>query len=398
MATIYDVSGFDILPRSSSSVAIRTTLEECVTGRDLVFVAVPTPHHPDYDGSRPSSHLPGKDFDYEQVSAVLEELNGLLREPQLVVLVSTVLPGTIRRLLQPHVRSYRFVYNPYFIAMGSVEWDMVHPEMVLIGTEDGATSLDAAMLISFYRPLMKNDPRYVVCTWDEAEAIKVFYNTFISAKISLVNMIQDVAEKNGNINTDVVTDALAKSTLRITGPKYLHAGMGDAGPCHPRDNIALSFLSERLDLGYDLFRAIMRSREIQARNLARLLVQHAIRTGLPIFIHGKSYKPDLPLVEGSYSVLVGHYCAELGSPPTYVDPLAADCIGDRPRQVLKGVFLLAHNPRVTFDYLGETRERPLYCEIEPGSVVIDPWREFSPSPGIEIFHFGDSRKRAPSPR
>ena len=86
---------------------------------------------------------------------------------------------------------------------------------------------------------MKNNPRYEVGTWDEAECIKVFYNTFISAKIGLVNMIQDVAVKQGNINVDVVTNALAKSSMRIMGPKYMTAGLGDAGPCHPRDNIAL---------------------------------------------------------------------------------------------------------------------------------------------------------------
>ena len=74
-----------------------------------------------------------------------------------------------------------------------------------------------------------DDPRYIIGTWDECECIKVFYNTFISTKLSLVNMIQDVAEKQGNINVDVVTEALAKSDQRIMGPKYMTAGMGDGG-------------------------------------------------------------------------------------------------------------------------------------------------------------------------
>ena len=82
--------------------------------------------------------------------------------------------------------------------MGTVKWDMVNPEMIMIGTEDGSESGDAKELISFYKTIMQNEPRYVVGTWDECECIKVFYNTFISAKVSLVNMIQDVAEKLGN--------------------------------------------------------------------------------------------------------------------------------------------------------------------------------------------------------
>ena len=81
--------------------------------------------------------------------------------------------------------------------------------------------------------------------------------TNLSAKLSLVNMIQDVAEKQGNINVDVVTDALKDSDQRIMGPRYMTAGMGDGGACHPRDNIALRLMSENLGLGYDLFDAIM---------------------------------------------------------------------------------------------------------------------------------------------
>ena len=53
------------------------------------------------------------------------------------------------------------------------------------------------LLTDFYKPLMENKPRFEIGTWDEAESIKIFYNTFISTKIGLVNMIQDVAIKNG---------------------------------------------------------------------------------------------------------------------------------------------------------------------------------------------------------
>ena len=88
---------------------------------------------------------------------------------------------------------------------------------------------------------MENEPRYEVGTWDECECIKVFYNTFISAKIGLVNMIQDVAERQGNINVDVVTDALKKSSQRIMLSQLYENGMGDESMCHPRDNIALRY-------------------------------------------------------------------------------------------------------------------------------------------------------------
>ena len=141
--------------------------------------------------------------------------------------------------------------------MGTVKWDMVNPEMVIIGTEDGTMTGDAKLLLDFYKTFIKPGTRYEVGTWDEAEGIKIFYNTFISTKVALVNMIQDVAERNGNMNVDVVTGALERSTYRILGPYLYEAGMGDGGGCHPRDNIALRYMAESLGLGYDLFDFIM---------------------------------------------------------------------------------------------------------------------------------------------
>ena len=142
--------------------------------------------------------------------------------------------------------------------------------MIIMGNETGKKDRKIKQLFSFYKTIIENKPRYEFGTWDEAECIKIFYNTFISAKISLVNMIQDVSIKLGNINVDVVTDALKHSTQRIMGPKYMTAGMGDGGACHPRDNIALRFLAKKLNLGYDLFDAIMDSREKQAKNMASI--------------------------------------------------------------------------------------------------------------------------------
>ena len=217
MNELYDVVGYDVEPRNPT-FPMRDSIREAVNDRDIIFIAAPTPHDPVYGGETPTSHLPNKDFDYTIVSDILDEVNKHVNLNQLVVLISTVLPGTIRNLLRPKITNARFIYNPYLIAMGTVKYDMVNPEMLIIGTEDGSITGDASELIEFYKPLMKNDPRIEVGTWDEAEAIKIFYNTFISTKVALVNMIQDVAEKNGNMDVDIITGALARSTYRITGP------------------------------------------------------------------------------------------------------------------------------------------------------------------------------------
>ena len=182
---------------TSHQVTMMPTIKDAVEGRDIVFVAVPTPHDPDYDGRAPTAHLNPKDFNYDIVKDVLAEANKHMTQDQLLVLISTVLPGTTRKQFVDLVPNTRFVYNPYLIAMGSVAWDMVNPEMVMIGTEDGSATGDAKQLVDFYKTIMENNPRYEIGTWDECECIKVFYNTFISAKIGLVNMIQDVAQTTG---------------------------------------------------------------------------------------------------------------------------------------------------------------------------------------------------------
>lgn len=382
----HEVTGYDVMPRTSDFVKIANTVEECVSNKDIVFIAVPTPHDQAYDGREPTAHLPPKDFSYDIVKECLVEANKYMNKSQLLVLISTVLPGTTRREFVSLVSNTRFVYNPYLIAMGSVAWDMVNPEMVMIGTEDGSLTGDAQELVDFYKTVMENDPRYEIGTWDECECIKVFYNTFISAKLGLVNMIQDVAVKQGNINVDVVTTALAKSTKRIMGPSYMKAGMGDAGACHPRDNIALRYLAQELDLGYDLFDAIMHAREIQAENLAKELVKHASENNMKIYIHGKAYKPEVPYCEGSYSLLVGHYCEKMGYTPTYIDPLTGDNLDE-----CYGVVLLAHSAKTTYQYWRECADA-LYCNILPNSVVVDPWRAYT-NDKVKVIHYGNTRQK-----
>jgi UDPglucose 6-dehydrogenase len=393
MAEKHEVRGYDIYPRTSDSVKV-CNIDELVNESEWIFIAVPTPHADGYDGSVPSSHMEPRDFGHAAVIDAICKINQYARGSKKVVLISTVLPGTTRRNFVPLLDTkHQFLYNPYLIAMGSVKWDMVNPEMIMIGTEDGDWNGIAGELKDLYDTVMQNDPRYEIGTWDECEAVKIFYNTFISAKVGLVNMVQDFAMKIGHINVDVVTNALARSTMRIMGPKYMTAGMGDAGACHPRDNIALRWLAKEYEIGYDLFDTVMHAREIQAKNLALFLVKHAKQLGMSIVIHGKAYKPDVPYCIGSYSTLVGHYIKEAGFSVRYLDPLADD-----PKEVISelagpAVILWAHNRKITYEYTGDQPETQPYCEIPKGSVIIDPWRKLSNVDGLTVVHYGNTRTK-----
>ena len=308
----FDVAGYDIAHRTSQYIDIRESIEDVCRDRDIVFVATPTPHEDGYDGREPTSHLPVKDFNYDAVKKVLTKCNKHMGPVQTLVLISTVLPGTCRRELQPLVTNTKLMYNPYLIAMGTVADDMINPEMIMIGSKNGLAGTNckirSELLESFYNQVCDNYPRIEFGTFEEVESMKIFYNTFISNKVALVNMIQDVAHKLGNMDVDVVTQALAKSTKRIVSPAYMKAGMGDGGACHPRDNIALRWLAKKLGLGYDMFESIMTARERQAETMAKAILTH----GKNIWFSSDSYKPGTDLVDGSSSLLLQHYVKKHG--------------------------------------------------------------------------------------
>ena len=354
-----DVTGYDIDKKSSHYISIKSSIKDAIENRDIIFIAVPTPHEPDYDGRLPTSDRPVKDFDYNPVKNVLIQLNKICNDEQIIVLISTVLPGTIRRELNHLYLKNKIVYNPYLIAMGTVEQDFYNPEMIMIGTKNGLAGTGCAAktyaLSNFYQQVCDNNPRVETGTWEEVESMKIFYNTFISNKISLVNMIQDVAVKLGNMNVDTVTTALTKSTQRITGPAYMRAGMGDGGACHPRDNIALRWLAKELGLGYDLFESIMTARERQAENMAREILKY----GKNICFSSDSYKPGTDLLDGSYSLLVQHFVEQLGG-----------CVVNGLNNPVEVVVRVHESDQITADN---------------STIIFDPWRTYPKGNNVRYY-------------
>ena len=353
----FDVAGYDIIEKRSNLIEIRSSIADLCRDRDIVFVATPTPHEEGYDGREPTSHKEVRDFNYESLKKVLTKCNKNMGVTQSLVLISTVLPGTIRRDLAPLVTNVKLLYNPYLIAMGTVAEDMINPEMIMIGTRKGVykTAQKAQQLENFYNVVCDNHPRIEFGTWEEIEAMKIFYNTFISNKIALVNMIQDVSHKLGYMDVDKITQALAKSTQRIVSPAYMKAGMGDGGACHPRDNIALRWLAKELNLGYDIFATIITAREKQAENMAKAILQH----GENVWFSSDSYKPGTDLVDGSYSLLVQHYVKKHGG------------------QIVNGF----DNPVHVIVRVHESDQ----FTADDSTIIFDPWRTYPKADNVVYF-------------
>ena len=350
------------------------SLNEVVKNSEIIFVPIQTPHDPLYDGV---TRLPDTrvDFDYrfliDGVKKISDEIEKI-GEERIVVIISTVLPGTIEKQIKPILSKYiKLSYNPFFIAMGTTIDDFLNPEFVLLGIDD----TDAAKkLKEFYKTL--HDKEVYECTIDEAELIKVSYNTFITMKICLANTVTEMSHKLNNVNTDNVMSALKLANQRLISDKYLNGGMGDGGGCHPRDNIALSWLSREVDLSYDWYENLMISREKHTEWLADLSIDYSKSTGLEIVILGKSFKKETNLINGSPSYLLNSILKEKNYKAEMFDPFIdeEEFSQDSPK-----VFFIGTNHDVFKEY-----------EFPKGSVVIDPWRIITNDKDIELVSIGIS--------
>ena len=322
-----------------------------------------------------------KDFIYRWLIAGLRGLSeqiAAVGEDRIVVVISTVLPGTIRKQIFPVLCEHvKICYNPSFIAMGTTMRDFLHPEMVLLGASDENA---AKRVGEFYATVV--DAPFFSTSIENAEAIKVAYNTCISMKIVFANTWMEICHRIPGTDVDAVTTALALATKRIISPRYLTGGMGDGGGCHPRDNIALSWLARELDLSYDFFESLMIARERQTLWLAELMEAHDPRGEVRMLkvILGKSFKPETNMTVGSPAVLLKNLLDERGHDVEMYDPYVD--VGLPVPSYPASIFLIGtkHPDFVDFDF-------------PEGSIVIDPWRYIPQRPGVRVVSVG----RVPSP-
>ena len=344
---------------SNADFSIKESIDGVLDNADIVFVAVPTPHIERFEGNCP---MPDDraDFDYNYLKDVVKKIQIYLennKDKNLdIVIISTVLPGTIRSQILPLLtmrEGVNLFYNPYFIAMGTTIHDFLNPEFILIGR----VSEDSERLVSIYKSFLSCP--IVEITLESAELTKVAYNTFIGMKIVFANTLAEITEKIGG-HVDEVTNTLSLGSNRIISNRYMKAGMGDGGGCHPRDQIAMSWLAQKLDLSFDIFEMIAKARDEQSLYFAKLLKKYQEERRQKVIILGNSYKKNVGITVGSPSILLQHYLKELDVDFIAFDPLQKeeeDLICDGP-----SIFFVA-TPHDVFQTLSLPEE----------SIVIDPW-------------------------
>ena len=360
-----------------SQLKIADSIKEVIEHSDIIFVAIQTPHQKQFEGHIP---MPEErcDFDYTYLINCIESLSrelNELKQTKIVTIISTVLPGTLRKYILPKLSPYiQLCYNPFFIAMGTVVYDFYNPEFILLGRIDESAEIKVK---EFYKTI--TDSIVYSTTLENAELIKVSYNTFITTKLVLVNNIMEMCHHLPNTNVDEVTNALKLGTRRLVSPSYLTGGMGDGGGCHPRDNIAMSWLNRELGIEHNYFDFIMKKREKQTEFFVNIIEEKMKETGLPVCILGKSFKPETNLTEGSPALLVKNLLnirgIECEQYDPYIDVAVIDFVLD------KKIYFIGCKHSLFSMY-----------DFPEGSCVIDPNRYIPIKEGVDIVHIGIGKK------
>ncbi|WP_324194705.1 UDP-glucose dehydrogenase family protein [Nocardia terpenica] len=307
-----------------------------VAGAESVFLCVPTPMA---EGGR---------ADLSAVEAVVGEIGALLAPGCVVVNKSTVPVGTARQVLGMIGRDdVAVVSNPEFLREGSAVRDFLHPDRIVVGSEDESAARRIADLYArLDAPIVRTDAA-------SAELIKYAANCFLAVKLSYANAMAELCEAFG-ADIDAVTAGMGHDP-RI-GPAFMRPGPGWGGPCLPKDAAALAGLVEAHDLRFDLLRAAI---DDNARQVRRIIERMTDELGKPlerarIGLLGLAFKAGTNDLRGSPALR----CAEL--------------------LVAAGAEVTAHDPAVGGELPGITVVDDAYLAVKEADAVLlaTDWPQF----------------------
>ena len=222
----FNVRIHDINPDKSSH-----SFEDMATNSDFIFVCLPTPHNDDM-----SIDLSYIEEGVEALSQVVDPFK------QTVIIKSTVIPGTCRRLSKKY--GINIVSNPEFLTERRAKWDFINASQIVIGSDEKES---AAKLKSLYEKRFSS-MKYLVTDSVTSEFIKYMLNCFFSVKVGFMNELYQIAECFGAnwqdaVNGLVGDSRVGDSHVSVPGPD---GKMGFGGHCFPKDLNALICFAERL--------------------------------------------------------------------------------------------------------------------------------------------------------
>jgi len=291
---------------------LRGTLDlaEAVSDADFIFIAVQTPEGP--DGA----------IDLSFVRRAAEDVAGLLKPGQTVVVKSTVVPGTTRDVVMPALEAsglgqdeYGVAVNPEFLREGIAVHDALEPSRIVIGASDRGTAEKVAGLYRFESEFMLTD-------LTTAEAVKYASNAILAVKISFANEVATLCEDLG-IDVYDVMDGVGLDP-RISRA-FLDAGMGFGGSCLPKDTKAFERLFVDRGLHPGLLEAVHEVNDtIPVHVVKRMHSMIGDLTGKRVAVLGLAFKEGTDDVRQSRARPLVKELLDRGCDVIVHDPIASD--------------------------------------------------------------------------
>jgi len=347
----------EIVARNLQAGRIRFSAEyaDAVAHADIYFIAVGTPT--DEDGSA----------DVRHVESAARELGRRMENHCLVVVKSTVPVGThklvehaISEELAARGRRIEFsvASNPEFLKEGAAVPDFMHPDRIVIGTEDPWA---IEQLGALYAPFNRNHDRMIVLDPFSSELAKYAANAMLATRISFMNELARLAERLG-ADIEKVRHAIG-ADARI-GPSFLYAGAGYGGSCFPKDVRALLAMARENVVSARLLSAVHEVNEEQKYVLSTKLRQalEGELRGRTIAVWGLAFKPNTDDVREAPSLVLIRDVVAAGARVRAYDPQARETAREALSEIAK---------RVTFCSTAAEA-----CEGADALVVVTEWLEF----------------------
>jgi len=277
----------------SGQLYATTEVSAAVRESDLIMVCVGTP-------SRANG-----DIDLKYVERVCEEIGVALRNhpgAPVVVMRSTMLPGTMRRLVIPTLEKHSgkragvefgVCINPEFLREGAAVQDYFNPPKTVIGEVNRASGdLLASLYVRIAAPLVRTDI-------ETAEMVKYADNAWHALKVGFANEIGALC-KGVSLDSHRVMDIFCRDTKLNISPYYLKPGFAFGGSCLPKDLRALLYKAKTLDVSLPILAAILPSNERQIERGVQAVIEQGSRKVSVLGLSFKAGTDDLresPVVE-----------------------------------------------------------------------------------------------------
>jgi nucleotide sugar dehydrogenase len=294
----------------------KKVIDEC----DIIFTLVATPSSS--DGS----------YDVSSVWNVVKDFQETKDTKGKTLIVGcTTNPGDCERF-QEQLKSYgvSVIYNPEFIAQGSIIKDLTNADMVLIGG-DNEEVMD--ILSDMYKKIQVIKPKISRMSLTAAELVKLAVNCYLTTKISYANMLGEVMTMAGlEDEIENVLNAIGNDSR--VGTKYLRYGYGFGGPCLPRDNRSFAAFAKKLGLTYNLGETTDNFNFEHAKFLKKYFIQKNV-DNLPFYFSYVSYKKGTDILTESQQYILCQDLLDQGY-VVYVDDI--DYINSQVKSQLSGFY------------------------------------------------------------